>query len=331
MSELQKIVCHPSHRKRASMLVSRQHRLVFSVGLAVFLALSGCRTEGTDAETDLANRRASNTGASISESPPGWSTEAIWYQIFVERFRNGDSSNDPRVEDIQGSDPLEYPADWQPMRWTQDWYERAEWEKNTGRDFYFTAQLRRYGGDLQGVLDRLDYLEDLGVTAVYFNPLNDAPSLHKYDARNYRHVDRNFGPDPDGDARIIADEDPADPTTWQWTSADSLFLALVEAMHSRGIRVIVDYSWNHTGLMFWAWRDLVELQDDSEYADWYRIERFDDPSTDENEFSYRGWAGVRTLPELLKTGVPDDYDGGPVEGDLNEGAKNHILAVTRRW
>ena len=63
-------------------------------------------------------------------------------------------------------------------------------------------QSRRYGGDLQGVIDRLDYLQQLGVTALFLNPINDAPSLHKYDARSYAHIDRNFGPDPRGDEAL---------------------------------------------------------------------------------------------------------------------------------
>ncbi len=103
----------------------------------------------------------------------------------------------------------------------------------------------------------MDYLQQLGVTALYFNPLNDAPSLHKYDARNYAHIDRNFGPDPRGDEARMAAENPTDPKTWRWTAADSLFLALVREVHRRGMRIIMDYSWNHTGISFWAWRDVV--------------------------------------------------------------------------
>ena len=162
-------------------------------------------------------------------------------------------------------------------------------------------QARRYGGDIQGLLDRLDYLKELGVTALYINPINDAPSLHKYDARNYRHIDRNFGPDPDGDAAIMAEENPVDPDTWQWTSSDRLFLELVAAVHERGMRIILDYSWNHTGITFWAWKDILENQAASPYADWYEIVQFDDPDTEENEFEYQGWAGVSTLPNLKKS------------------------------
>ena len=170
------------------------------------------------------------------------------------------------------------------------------------------------------MLDRLDYLQDLGVTALYLNPVNDAPSLHKYDARNYHHIDRNFGPDPRGDEALMAAENPTDPATWKWTAADSLFLALVQEVHRRGMRVIMDYSWNHTGIAFWAWRDVLEHQRSSKFADWYAIERFDDPATsDTNEFRYRGWVGVPWLPEWKKVGRPGGKDPRPDRGQPHAG------------
>ena len=263
---------------------------------------------------------------------PSWAKDAIWYQIFVERFRNGDPSNDPTLHDMEGAWPHVQPDGWQPTPWTHDWYEQEPWAEATGRDFYFTVQLRRYGGDLQGVIDKLEYLEELGVTALYLNPVNDAPSLHKYDARTYRHIDRNFGPDPRGDEARIAAEDPTDPATWGWTAADSLFLVLVEDAHRRGMRVIVDNSWNHTGIAFWAWKDVLANQGDSPYADWYEIERFDDPATaDTNEFAYSGWAGVATLPEWKKIGRPVGVDHGAIEGTLFPDVRDHVFNVTRRW
>jgi cyclomaltodextrinase len=263
---------------------------------------------------------------------PRWAQEAVWYQIFVERFRNGDSGNDPTPHDILGSWPHVQPEGWHTTPWGHDWYAQEPWELATGRDFYFTAQLRRYGGDLQGVLDELDGLRDLGVTALYLNPINDAPSLHKYDARNYRHVDRNFGPDPRGDEARMSGEEPADPSTWVFTAADSLFLVLVDEAHRRGMRVIVDYSWNHTGVTFWAWQDVLEKQAASPYADWYEIQRFDDPATpDTSELTYRGWAGVPDLPELRKVGRPPGETQGAIEGTLAPPVRDHVFAVTRRW
>jgi glycosidase/predicted alpha/beta superfamily hydrolase len=274
-------------------------------------------------------RRRAVTG---SLDVPAWSKEAIWYQIFVERFRNGDPSNDPTPHDIEGVTDEHPPSGWQPTEWVHDWYRAESWITATGKDFYAAVQWRRYGGDLQGVLDRLDYLQQLGVTALYFNPLNDAPSLHKYDARNYAHIDRNFGPDPRGDESRIVEEDLSDAKTWKWTAADSLFLTLVREVHRRGMRIIMDYSWNHTGISFWAWRDVVAHQQKSRFADWYEVERFDDPATpDTNEFRYRGWSGVPWLPEWKKIGRPPGQTHGPIEGNLVPGVRELVFNVTRRW
>lgn len=277
------------------------------------------------------------------ENPPEWANEVVWYQIFVERFRNGDPSNDPTVHDIQGAYPGMVPEGWEITPWTHDWYKDDTYFTNLPdiRDFfgnelnYFgqKAQLRRYGGDLQGVLDKIDYLEELGITAVYFNPINDAPSLHKYDARNWHHIDRNFGPTPKEDEQLIASEDPTDPSTWAWTGADKLFLKVIEEFHKRDIKVIMDFSWNHTGIEFWAWKDVLENGKESKYADWYWIEEFDDPTTEEDEFEYIGWAGVRSLPEIKETVRQDHSVSVEVfEGDIySDEVKQHIFDVTRRW
>lgn len=252
--------------------------------------------------------------------PPDWSKEAIWYQIFPERFYNGDKSNDPKPIDLKGSWPYFVPEDWQIHPWTSDWYELKSWEKNTGMDFYRNAGLRRYGGDLQGIIDKLDYLKQLGVNAIYINPIFEAPSLHKYDASMYHHVDNNFGPDPEGDRKIWEKENPADPNTWQWTSADKLFLKLIEEAHARNIKIIIDGVFNHTGTTFWAFQDILKNQQNSPYKDWYVIKKWDDPQTPENEFDYQGWYGVKDLPE-----INEDENG------LVEGPANHIHAIVKRW
>jgi glycosidase len=230
-----------------------------------------------------------------------------------------------------GAYPGYVPADWKVTPWNQDWYEQEDWAQADGGGFYKMVQARRFGGDLQGVLEKLDYLQDLGVTAIYFNPLNDSPSLHKYDARHFRHIDRNFGPDPVGDSEIINAEDPVDPATWRRTAADRLFLQLIREVHQRDMRLIMDYSWNHTGVTFWAWEDLKKNQTKSRFRDWHDITSFDDPATSENEFSYEGWLGVKTLPELKKVNVVNKRRGYPFEGDLQPEVKQHILNVTQRW
>ncbi len=264
--------------------------------------------------------------------PPEWAKKVIWYQIFVERFYNGDTTNDPTPKNMYAGSADPVPAHWKITPWTQDWYTEDDWAKNDGKSFYPNLQYRRYGGDLQGVLDKLDYLSNLGITAIYLNPINDAPSLHKYDARNYRHVDVNFGPDPAGDNKIIASEKPADTSTWKWTAADKLFLKLVKEVHKRGMRIILDYSWNHTGVEFWAFRDIEKNQQKSAYKDWYSILSYDNPETPQNEFKYKGWLNIKSLPEIRKINTKGKHEYGyPFEGNINKGAKKQIFAVSKRW
>ena len=274
---------------------------------------------------------------------PEWSKNVIWYQIFVERFRNGDPSNDPQAADIAGAYPFFVPEGWTVTPWGHDWYKPDSYianvtdeqraQHNGFKSFGQQSQLRRYGGDLQGVLDKLDYLEELGITAIYFNPLNDAPSLHKYDARNWRHIDVNFGPNPNKDREIIASENPTDARTWQWTTADEMFLKVIKACHERNIKVILDYSWNHTGITFWAWRDILKNQASSDYADWYWIKKYDDPATEKNEFEYQGWLGVPSLPEIRETVHVDHTQGiRAFEGNIaSEEVKELIFNITKRW
>lgn len=275
---------------------------------------------------------SSSTKTKITD-PPKWASEVVWYQIFVERFSNGDTTNDPTSATISVStSSFPVPTDWKITPWSQDWYQQESWAQKSGKPFRETLQHRRYGGDLQGVLNKLDYLKDLGITAIYFNPLNDAPSLHKYDARNYHHIDVNFGPDPKGDIELMKTENPSDPSTWKWTSADKLFLKVVDEAHKRGMKVILDYSWNHTGVQFWAMQDIMKNGEKSAYKDWYEIVSFDDPKTPENEFQYKGWLNVQSLPELRKVDVKHErVNGMPFEGNVAPGPKQHIFDVTKRW
>jgi len=277
------------------------------------------------------------------EAPPNWAKEVIWYELAVERFRNGDSHNDPTKESIVGAYPGVVPEGWEVTPWTHDWYKEDPYFKNYEglKDPYGNAitkfvdkvQIRRYGGDLQGVLDKVDYLDSLGVTAIYFRPLNDSPSLHKYDPRHWRHIDVHFGPDPEKDMETIASEVPEDPTTWKMTEADKMFVKVLDEFHKRGIRVILDYSWNHTGQKFWAWLDLLEKQEQSKYKDWYWVEQFDNPETPENEFKYHGWVGVVDLPEIRETQKQDVSKSlTSFEGNVyKEEVKQHIFNVAKRW
>jgi glycosidase len=253
------------------------------------------------------------------ENLPLWAKGVVWYQIFPERFANGDTTNDPEAEKVF-INSRKIPEGWEISKWTSDWFAQSEWEKKLGGDVRNHLYERRYGGDIQGIIDRLDYIKDLGVGAIYLNPIFEAVSLHKYDGSSFHHIDVNFGPDPDGDIKIMSSEIPDNPDTWKWTEADKLFLKLIDEVHKRGMKIIIDGVFNHTGVQFWAFQDVVNYQGQSKYKDWYLIESYDDPVTVENEFEYKGWWNIKSLPEFNRT-----------KDDLAEGPKKYIFNSTRKW
>ena len=260
-------------------------------------------------------------GACSIDTPgvPFWAKDVVWYQIFPERFRNGDRQNDPTLDSLDGADPHDLESPWQVHPWTSDWYELQPYEQANGRDIWFNLVRRRYGGDLQGIIDKLDYLDDLGIGAIYLNPVFASPSLHKYDGTTYHHVDPHFGPDPEGDVGMVGSEVPRDPTTWVWTRADMLFLELVQRCHDRGIRVIIDGVFNHVGIRHWAFRDVVEKGPKSPFADWFTIESWGERGKAES-MKYSGWWGVRELPEWRQN-----------ENGIVPGPRRYIFDITRRW
>jgi glycosidase len=256
---------------------------------------------------------------SAASAAPDWAKDVVWYQIFPERFNNGDSTNDPTRESLDYSESV--PENWKVRAWESEWFERDQWEKDLNYHFQDTLQHRRYGGDLQGVIDKLEYLRELGITGIYFNPIFYANSLHKYDGNSFHHIDPHFGPDPKGDLRLI-ERETEDPRSWQWTAADKLFLQLLQEAKAQGIRVIVDGVWNHTGRDFFAFKDILKSGQRSPYINWYDIIRHDDRFTHENEFDYRGWHGFKSLPEFANNRKGDNLASGP---------KQYIFNATKRW
>ncbi|MBU2506285.1 MAG: glycoside hydrolase family 13 protein [Bacteroidetes bacterium] len=247
---------------------------------------------------------------------PEWAKGIVWYQIFPERFRNGDLSNEPTTDKVFKLSRT-VPDNWRVTDWTSNWFEKDEWMDDENRsDIY----LRRYGGDLQGIIDKLDYLKELGIEALYLNPVFDAVSLHKYDGSTFHHIDVNFGPEPVSDQRLIESENPDNSSSWVWTAADSLFLNLIHEVHSRKMFIIIDGVFNHTGTEFWAFNDIREKGIESKYKDWYIVNEFDNPLTAEDEFDYKGWWGIKSLPEINRS-----------KTNLNEGPKNYIFESTKRW
>lgn len=178
---------------------------------------------------------------------PEWVKETVWYQIFPERFANGDQSNDPKGTLPWGS-------------------------KDPDRQDFF-------GGDLQGVLDNLDYLEDLGINGLYFCPIFEAGSNHKYDTIDYLKIDPDFG---DG----------------------ALFKKLVEECHARGIKIMLDAVFNHMGDVSPQWQDVIKNGENSKYADWFHVREFPVTYTEGKDFenateiTYDVFAFTPHMPKL---------------------------------
>ncbi|UOQ71555.1 glycoside hydrolase family 13 protein [Hymenobacter cellulosilyticus] len=250
---------------------------------------------------------------------PEWSKGVVWYQIFPERFHNGDPRNDPKVTDQNGAYPFDDSSAFQIHPWHSDWYQLQPYEQKNGKDIYYNIQRRRYGGDVQGILDKLDYLQKLGVNALYLTPVFWSPSSHKYDALCYHHVDPTFGPDPEGDKKLMATEDPLKADTWVWTKADLLVLKLIDEVHQRKMHIIFDGVFNHLGAKSFAFQDVEKNQQASPYANWFMVTSWRDAAKG-TRFEYNGWFGVKTLPELK-----EDATG------IVAGPKEYIFNATRRW
>lgn len=266
-------------------------------------------------------------------SVPDWALGAVWYQIFPERFRNGNPLNDPS-----------YPGIYRPA-WTSDWHSVAGEEleaaqigavagryaldpEQQGGMLYNVVWHRRYGGDLQGVVERLDYLQELGVTALYFTPIFDSLSMHKYDAADFRHIDPTLG--HPGEAPGEHEHDPReriDPETWRWTPADRYFLdVLLPAARERGMRVILDGVWNHTGREFWGFEDLQRNGSWSPFSEWFYA-RFEEDES-ESDGVARAMVGWRAWDK--ENGYLPKFRQTP-RGDLVEPVKAHVFDVTERW
>ncbi|BCJ92647.1 maltodextrin glucosidase [Anaerocolumna cellulosilytica] len=248
---------------------------------------------------------------------PDWTKGAVMYQIFVDRFFNGDTSND--VEDH------EYIYLGEGTSKVKDWYKYPD---AVGiREFY--------GGDLSGVIKKLDYLKDLGIQAIYLNPIFVSPSNHKYDTQDYDYIDPHFG--------SIVEDLQEEQENYVKNNAlalkykkrvtnlvnlkagNELFIQLVEEAHKRDIKVILDGVFNHCG-SFHKWLDRESVyegeegyeigaykSDKSPYKDYFLFQKSSWPEND----SYEGWWGYETLPKLHYEGSKELYD--------------YILKIGQKW
>ncbi len=250
---------------------------------------------------------------------PDWAKGAVMYQIFTDRFRNGDSSND--VVDH------EYYYINEPVKAIKDWNQTPA--AMDVRNFY--------GGDLQGVKDKLDYLQDLGVEVIYFNPLFVSPSNHKYDNQDYDYIDPHFGviindleeSEADSPEGFLAARYQKRVTDWENLEASNRFFAeLVEEIHERGMKVILDGVFNHCG-SFHKWMDRERIYEgrkgfeagayvsaESPYRSYFDFRDSRDDAWPDNG-SYDGWWGHDTLPKL-------NYEA-------SESLVEYMLQIGRKW
>lgn len=251
---------------------------------------------------------------------PKWAKGAVMYQIFTDRFCNGDPDND--VEDRE----YYYIGDY--SRKVTDW-----------NRYPATMDVREfYGGDLKGVWDKLDYLQDLGVEVLYFNPIFVSPSNHKYDIQDYDYIDPHYGVIVEDGGNILAegDHENANATKYQKRVTDKknleasneFFVQFVEEVHRRGMKVILDGVFNHCG-SFNKWLDrerIYEKQEgyapgayvsaDSPYRSYFRFFQEERERWPYNG-SYDGWWGHDTLPKL-------NYEDSPK-------LEAYIFEIVKKW
>jgi glycosidase len=192
-------------------------------------------------------------------SVPYWVQDAIFYQIFPDRFRNGDPTNDPPNVKPWGAEP-------------------------TVRGFQ--------GGDLRGVIEKFDYLLDLGVNALYFCPVFKSSANHRYHTVDYFSIDPILG-----------------------TMQD--FKALLDVAHTNGVKVVIDGVFNHCGRGFFAFNDILENGPDSPYVDWFHINKFPvDAYSQGQTHDFRAWWGIKDCPKFNTD---------------NPQVRKYIMDVARYW
>ena len=251
-------------------------------------------------------------------STPDWAKGAVMYQIYTDRFYNGDVSNDVENREYY------YIGDYSVR--VDDW---NKYPAAMGvREFY--------GGDLQGVIDKLDYLKDLGVEVIYFNPLFVSPSNHKYDIQDYDYIDPHFGKILEDGGEVLAEGEKENRLATKYQkrvtdkknleASNALFIKLVEELHRRGMRIILDGVFNHCG-SFNKWMDRERIYEgqegyapgayvsaDSPYRHFFGFRSADGWPYNPN---YDGWWGHDTLPKL-------NYEDSST-------LEEYILNIGKKW
>jgi glycosidase len=253
----------------------------------------GLGAVGAKSSSSKAVRRFRQTVYAADYKVPDWARDAVYYCIFPDRFRNGDPTNDPEplLQSYQGK-AVEFHANWLAKPYRPG--------SGDGSDSVYNNDF--FGGDIAGIIEKLDYIAELGANTLYITPLFQAASNHKYDTADYRHIDRAFGSNED-------------------------FERLTREAAKRGLRVIPDASLNHTGSDSIYFDRLGKYGGDgaffggkvnpkSPYADWYSF----DTSKADPDKQFKGWVGVGDLPELNK--------GSRSYRDFAYGGQNSVM---KQW
>ncbi|MCP4547220.1 MAG: hypothetical protein GY835_12245 [bacterium] len=247
---------------------------------------------------------------------PDWVKDGIFYQIFPDRFRNGDKSNDPDFTEwyYQGANklPRSGKTNDEYFHMVEDWNNYGGLTRSPyrtdGRPDYFSF----YGGDIAGVQEKLDYLVDLGVTILYFNPVTEGKSNHKYDATDYNTVDPHF-------------------------ATKEEFRSFVDEAHARDIRVVVEAVYNHCGDTHWAFVDSRDKGRESEYWNWYEWKKWPLPKSKGYKAAdyYECWWGFGLHPNLnFDLSRPDGQESGVkdiTQAQPNMPVVDHLLGVAEYW
>lgn len=253
---------------------------------------------------------------------PDWVKNGIIYQIFPDRFRNGDPKNDPDFKEWYYAGKNQLPASGTINPEFQEYYHLVKWDDiNALTQAPHTPDRRDwmafYGGDIEGVRQKLDYLQSLGITILYFNPIFEAKSTHKYDAADYRKIDPHFG-------------------------TNEQFIAFVKEAKAKGIRVILDIVFNHSGNAHWAFKDAVEKGPASPYYSWYEFKQYPLPAGWPNVGRpwkpgdyYYCWWNFGDLPDLNFDLSRDNKSEVPVR-DIKDAQPNialltYLLDATEYW
>ncbi|WP_455718224.1 glycoside hydrolase family 13 protein, partial [Anaerosporobacter sp.] len=248
---------------------------------------------------------------------PNWAKGAVFYQIFVDRFCNGDTSND--VLD------REY-----------NYIGEGTSEVNDWNKYPLAMGVREfYGGDLRGVMKKLDYLQSLGIDAIYLNPIFVSPSNHKYDIQDYDYVDPHFGVIVKDEGELLQPGDTNNQHATRYITrvtakenleaSNALFIELVEEIHKRGMKIILDGVFNHCG-SFNKWLDRECLYKEEagyekgayidENSPYHTFFKFRDGTWPYNN-RYDGWWGHDTLPKLNYEESPKLYQ--------------YIMDIAKKW